>query len=502
MRAAAGEALSASSRNTAAGARQRTNRPAWTAAATAAVLAAALFWLVHDALTDDAYITLGYARGVALHGHWGMIPDETANSATSPGNVLLLAALTLALRSPVLALGALFVASAVVLVLALRRGALDRGMPGWTGTLTAALVGVNPLLLSTVGLEMTLAAALLATLLAAVTGGRPWLFGLAVGALALTRLDLGVFVIAVLLGCPRMWLGWWKWLTTALLVCAPWFAFSWFRFGSAIPDTLVIKQLQESWGRYGFGNGPGKYYDMAPLPTALAALPAACGVVALLALIGCAVARRGSRAWPWAVLGLGGVAHYSLYAQLDVPPYHWYYAPSLMGVTLALGGALGLVATGVRWRVPVAALGAILLVPQVGLALAQGTPWRTAPIQTNWASPADYARIGAEIGERVGDATVASPGEIGTLAYFCECHIVDGFSDRGYLAAGIDERLRRAGPLAATLLRWNYHHFAPTEPRRIDYVLTAEPGPGPDPFWTISTPLSPPGHLVLAPAER
>lgn len=139
----------------------RHQRPGWRGElavfAAVAATAAALFWLVHDALIDDSYITLGYARGLALRGERGMIPGEVANSATSPGNVLLLAAGTLVLRSAVWSLGAVFIAAAVVLAQGCRRQRRAR-LDGLAGT---ALVVLNPLLLSTVGLEMPVAAAVL-----------------------------------------------------------------------------------------------------------------------------------------------------------------------------------------------------------------------------------------------------------------------------------------------------------------------------------------------------
>ncbi len=478
----------------------RRSRP-WSVVAGAVVLAGAVFWLVREGLLDDSYITLSYARSVVEQGVWGMIPGEVANSATSPGNVLVLALLTLLVGSPVWALGVVFVASAVVLVLGLRRSALDRGLPGWTGVMTAVLVGLNPLLLSTVGLEMTLAAALLAVLLASASGSRPWLFGVTAGAMALTRLDLVVFVVTALVLCPGLWRGWWKWFVAIGAVAGPWFAFSWFYFGSAVPDTMVIKQLQASWGEYSFDNGLGMLHELAPRPTLVALLPAVCGVGSLLVLACANIAGRAHRAWPWVVLGLGGVAHYLVYMRLDVPPYHWYYAPSLIGTTIAFGGLLGLVAARMRRRALVALAGVVLVVPSVWVAVGQGVPWRTVPIETNWGSAADYARIGTEVGRRVGEATVTSPGELGTLVYFCRCRMVDGFSDRGYLGPEIAERIDRAGPLTAALLRVNYHHFVPTEPREIDYLLRVAEGPGPDPFWTISTPLGPPMHLTFEAAK-
>src|SRR5687768_15148900 len=57
-----------------------------------ALVALAIFLVARDGLVDDAYITLSYARNVAEHLHWGMIPAEESNTATSPLNVLMLAA--------------------------------------------------------------------------------------------------------------------------------------------------------------------------------------------------------------------------------------------------------------------------------------------------------------------------------------------------------------------------------------------------------------------------
>ena len=92
---------------------------AWLCAGVA-LLAVGAFWLVHRALIDDAYITLAYARNLATRLHWGLIATEPANAATSPLNVLLLAAATALLRlsggvHPEWGLGVVFVASAVAL---------------------------------------------------------------------------------------------------------------------------------------------------------------------------------------------------------------------------------------------------------------------------------------------------------------------------------------------------------------------------------------------------
>ena len=131
----------------------------WVLPGVVAAASALVFAVVRPHLVDDTFITLAYARNLAFHGHWGLIAAETSNTATSPLNVLLLAALTLVLRDAVLAAGALFVLCQVALVLALRRAGDRAGLPAWFAPAAIALLTVNPLLLSSIGLEVELGAA-------------------------------------------------------------------------------------------------------------------------------------------------------------------------------------------------------------------------------------------------------------------------------------------------------------------------------------------------------
>lgn len=130
----------------------------WILPAGAAVASAVVFALVSRHLIDDTYITLSYAKNLAFHAHWGLIEQGTANTATSPLNVLALAAVTFVVRDAVVAAGIVFVAAQVGLVLGLRRLAGRAGLPPAFAPLTFALLLVNPLLLSSVGLEVALGA--------------------------------------------------------------------------------------------------------------------------------------------------------------------------------------------------------------------------------------------------------------------------------------------------------------------------------------------------------
>ena len=59
----------------------------WSTALLLLVLAAPTFCYLNrlrNALIDDAFITLQYASNLRHHACWGFLPNETANTATSP----------------------------------------------------------------------------------------------------------------------------------------------------------------------------------------------------------------------------------------------------------------------------------------------------------------------------------------------------------------------------------------------------------------------------------
>ena len=71
--------------------------------------------------------------------------------------------------------------------------------------------------------------------------------------------------------------------------------------------------------------------------------PALLGLAALLVWAVLRIRRPSSslrRLDVLAPLGLGGVLHYLAYSLLAVPPYHWYYGPSLTALTVFFVGAL------------------------------------------------------------------------------------------------------------------------------------------------------------------
>ncbi|WP_370946079.1 hypothetical protein AB5J62_00300 [Amycolatopsis sp. cg5] len=470
-----------------------------------AAVSAALFTLAQPHLIDDAYITLSYAKNLAFHGHWGLIEHGTANTATSPLNVLAVAALTFVFRDAVFAAGVLFVLAQVATYFGLRRIGEHTGLPRWFAPLATMLLLANPLLVSSIGLELPLGIAGLSWLMVAFAERRPVAFGLAAGFLALVRLDLLVVVAVLFFARRKFWEGIWQTFFSALAVTLPWFLFSWLSLGSAVPDTLIIKTLQRSWGPWSVTNGPLVYFRHFPLSTTLSFLPLlAGGAVGLLWTV---VALRGSkparRLLPFAALAFGGALHYLVYSLLEVPPYHWYYGPSIACATIFLAA---MVAAVPRHRMPAAIGVVVMAAASVAVYLSPGLPRDFAPITSNHATSEQYRAIGAELGRIANGRVVHSAGEIGALAYSCDCTIVDLFSDRGAVGPEINESKNRSGPLGRALIDANFRFLdqsvPPTTPDLLLVESTDNPPAGTIAGWKISSPWTGEQHLYLTTAPE
>jgi hypothetical protein len=248
--------------------------------------AAVLFLAAHRVLIDDAYITLDYARSLAQHGQWALAPGHPANTATSPLNVLLLAGLIVLSGAPVVSVGILLIASLVATGAALSAICARLGRSQWLAAIAVSLLVVNPLLISTIGLETYLGIALVATLGAAVVARRPVATGAVCGLLVLTRPDLAAFaaaaLIAVIATSPTRTRARHvaQVMGVAGVVALPWFVASWWWLGSAVPDTLLFK-TSEVWAGNSFAVGLWHYRLAYPLAVALSVLPAALGLVVL-----------------------------------------------------------------------------------------------------------------------------------------------------------------------------------------------------------------------------
>ena len=222
-----------------------------------AVVGAVVMYIAHRGLIDDAYISLNFVRNLAAHLHWGLIPTETANTATSPLNIILLAVVTRLVGlvtgdlRPVVALGVVTVALSAAMTVWAARIARRIGIPGAWSLAVLALVFANPFLNSALGLEVLLVAALLVGLTAQAVRGSRVGFGVLAGLVVLARLDVGLAVAAVYLLTPALRRRPWVAPLTGAAVALPWFVFSWIALGSAIPASFVIKTLRDRVARIG-----------------------------------------------------------------------------------------------------------------------------------------------------------------------------------------------------------------------------------------------------------
>ncbi len=439
------------------------SRAVWLPATVGGLVGAFVFVLARDVLIDDSYITLAYARTFAEHGVWGMQPQLPGNAATSPLNVLLLAAIIVLTGQPVLAAGVLLVASLAVTGAAL--GGICARLDGsrWSAVVGVTLVAVNPMLVSVIGMETHLAIALVAVLAWTVLARRPYLAGVVCGLLLLTRPDLAGFGLAaavavvVTVGLLRAL----ALIGIAGLVSLPWSVLSWFWLGSAVPDTMVIK-LGEGMGDRTFANGLYYFFLGYPFAVTASLLPPAVGVLVLLG------GWRRASAPVHLVLGVGGLLHAGTYLLLDTAPYQWYYGPAIGSLTML--GAIGAPRASLR-TVAVGASVAMVALTAVYLVV---RPWTLTTISGNWATPTEYRALA----ERApAGAVVQSFGEVGTLAYYCACTVTDRLSDRGWFAEILAQQEARAGPLERALLELNYRNFHPSAPLHPQYKFTFTPDP-------------------------
>ncbi len=437
------------------------SRAVWLPAAVGALAGVFVFLLARDVLIDDSYITLAYARTFAEHGVWGMQPQLPGNAATSPLNVLLLAAVIVPTGQPVLAAGVLLVLALAVTGAALGGicAQLDRSY--WPAVAGVALVAVNPLLVSVIGMETHLAIALVAVLGWTVLARKPHLAGVACGLLLLTRADLAGFglaaAVAILVtvdfGRALAFIG------ITGLVSLPWSVLSWFWLGSAVPDTMMIK-LGESMGDRTFANGLYYFFEAYPFAVTASLIPPALGVLVLLGGWRRAVAPL------HLVLGVGGLLHAGTYLLLNTAPYQWYYGPAIGALTML--GAVGAQRAALRTGTLAAAL-ATVAVTSVYLV---ARPWTLTTVSGNWATPTEYRALA----ERApAGAVVQSFGEVGTVAYYCTCTVTDRLSDRGWFAEILAQQRAAAGPFERRLLDLNYRHFHPSPRLTPRYEFTFTP---------------------------
>ena len=398
-------------------------------------LAALFFYLrlFRNALIDDSFIVLNYVKTLVASGTWGFFPGYVTNSVTSPLSVILLALIAFITGPTVIApLVLTFVCYVVAAVFLTKISAqlFETDLFGWL-----AVVGLvfNPLLTSTIGLESILFAMLfILSLFCFLQKKWNWL-AVSLGLLTITRADGALFFIVFLLFINDRKLQL-RLFLLYLLTIAPWHFFSWVYLGSFLPDTLFIKTDYKSWGIWDFFNGLGLYYINLPVETILSFV--------FLPLAGWALFDKRRRTPLIIIVALGGLFHYMGYTVLGVPPFHWYYAPE--AVTFVLVGSFGLgeyfykAVPPQRKKLFQPIVLAMLFVPVFGMSylLAQDQfRIKEMPIHSSWATHEKYKEIGLWLkGNAGGQPVELVKSEVGTLAYYCDCYLLNEFSDRRWTA--------------------------------------------------------------------
>jgi len=443
--------------------------------------------IFRNALIDDAFITLSYVRSLLTSATWGFYSGHVSNTATSPLNVILLTLVSLFTRNPVASVFVLTWLELLVMARCLRGIGLALALPWFAPVAFTAMV-LNPLLMSTLGLESVLLATLLVAALYCYVVERWDACAVVCALLTLTRPD-GLLLFVAILPFLR---GWRVRLRSTFIFCAclaPWYLLSWVLLGSFFPDSLLVK-VNQSWG-IAFRSGLRLYLRRYPWETILSFLWLPFALLALL---------RPTRELGSVVYVLAGYLglHYAAYTILNVPPYHWYYVPEAMSLLLLGTLALATLARGGTGRLSGQAWTKVLilamLLPLAGmlaLLVRGGVPLREALIHTNWATYAQYREIGSWLREHYRGQVGYSEIEVGTVGYYCDCFLMDSLTDRRMADALADRHRGRSTPrsLAIRLSFLFYRPQAPFPPPSYGVLYATRPDGSPPSLqrWNVES---------------
>jgi hypothetical protein len=413
--------------------------------------------LFQNALIDDAFITLDYVKTIIRSGEWGFFPGRVTNTATSPLNVIFLSVfgLILGCRTTLPILVASFCST--VSLHFLEKISFKLFSERKFGTVGALALVLNPLLISTLGMESLLFGMLIIISLYSYLESKWPHLGISLGLLTLTRPDGLIYALVFVCLVPfrnnRF-----KTILLYFFTTLPWYLFSWIRLGSIIPDTLIIKTVQPKWGPYVFSNGLQLYSKVFPFEIFLSFI--------FLPFIFTLANRQIRQNKITKILLYSGILQLIGYSLLNVAPYHWYYAPVIINLTIFSCLSLGFLSSRIMGTtVRRVALILFLLIPSLGLGRwLFGTHFtiNEMPIHTNWATKAQYQEIGLWLKKECGSDSIRLEGEIGTIAYYSDCYVLDSFSDRTWLPNMV-EKLKNGNGLLSSFIRANYL-FLPKEP--------------------------------------
>jgi hypothetical protein len=432
----------------------------------AAYVAWANFWYAYD----DAFITYRVAYNFATGHGFVYNLDEWFLGITTPGLGLLLGiAGRLAGAETIPFFGGLVSAVSLGLAgLALYVYGAQHGHA--SGGLFAGLLLIGNIMIGmTFGGEMPLQMALILWAFVAYAADRRALCGLLLAAAAVVRPDgvQAAMVIGVVDLVRTRRIAWRLWLTFAA-VLLPFVALAWIYFGSPLPVTLAAKLAQRDSGVWTtFGRGLrgwlhlflGANHQAASLEI-FSWDPRALGFWIILGV----PALLWSRCW-W--LPLTWVALFVMsYRTLQVPFYHWYAVPAVVGLVIlaaaGIEGTLTLIARlatrnraahdgGTRMRVAqmLAATAGIVICIAINF-----TALRELPVSSQRAPMLDlYEEAGRWLHANAAPAATIGYYEIGYIGYYAHNRVVDPL---GLLDPAVPPHI------ATQDFLWAYRHYQPT----------------------------------------
>lgn len=425
--------------------------------------------LFANALTDDAFITIQYVKTLLHTGTWGFLPGYVTNAVTSPLNIFLLALISLFLGATVNAviwLSAILLAWTVFMLVQLSMQLFESPV---FGVLAAGAFMFNPLVISTLGLESILFASLYISATSLYHREKWQLLAITLGLITITRFDGVLFFLVTLLLVPTFRLR--LQFTAIYLLCMlPWYVFSWIYLGSFFPDTLFIKTFQHAWGNWDFFNGVDLYLRVYRLETILS--------FAFLPLLLLLFYKPVRDLAPIQFLLLTGFAHFAGYSILNVPPYYWYYIPEITAIILIGSFGLGVLFQEASSNAWMKSLVSTLFILQVGglfyILARGGLPVTEMPIHTNWATHEQYREIGLWLKEQQNGSMILVDGEIGTLGYYCDCHLSSFFSERKWLEQHIQHQTANNG-FKSLLYKVNFLFLQEEKYFSPEYILAEIP---------------------------
>jgi len=306
--------------------------------------------------TDDAYITMVYARSVVSGQGFRFYPGAPPTlGTTSPLQALLLALVwklfpLVPPEGSVIALSVLWwVGSGWLLAWQGRSLGFTRPESLCAGVMV--LLGALPDPNQSLGMEVRLFTVLLTATVILYAQKRFFWAGITLGLLCLTRAE-GILLLGALplyellkLRGQQPWerkqfvtLGHQAWRLAAgfLIAVGPWTLYGLVSIGTVIPDTLAAKSYQLRLGFVPFV--PRFIHDFLALAFDLGTIQIGWLKISLWAIISVIAAIiKSYQLRPYAILAIWALAYFVGYTLTGVPFYYWYLVPFLYVMTIFLG---------------------------------------------------------------------------------------------------------------------------------------------------------------------